>query len=104
MILEIMPKLMITHVADLMQEFRHVSILSIRRLGNFLRLFRLLLDLFPEVEKEMDQRIENFIKNPDLRTKDHTSSLGDLLSMVTASKKYKIDDILPAYLDEQLDR
>jgi transketolase C-terminal domain/subunit len=58
MILEVMPKLIITHVADLIQEFRHVSILAIRRLVNFIRLFRLLLELHPEVEKEVDEKIE----------------------------------------------
>ena len=49
MILEIIPKLIVTHVVDLIQEFRHVSILAIRRLMNFIRLFRLLIDLYPEV-------------------------------------------------------
>ena len=50
MILEILPKLIITHVADLIQEFRHVSILAIRRLVNFVRLFRFLMELYPEIE------------------------------------------------------
>eukprot|EP00347_Sterkiella_histriomuscorum_P023864 403333121 len=104
MIMEVMPKLIITHVADLIQEFRHVSILAIRRLVNFIRLFRLLLELYPEVEKEMDDKIEAFIKNPEKRHKDFTGSLGDLLAMVTVSSKFKIEDILSAYLEEQMDR
>ena len=104
MILEVMPKIIITHVADMIQEYRHVSILAIRRMVNFVRLFRLLLELYPEVEKEIDTKIESFIKNPELRTKDHCHSLGDLLAMVTVSQKYKIEDVLPAYLEEQLDR
>jgi len=54
MILEVLPKVIITHVADLIQEFRHVSILAIRRLVNFLRLFRLLIGLHPEVGQEID--------------------------------------------------
>lgn len=52
----------------------------------------------------MDQRIEDFIKNPEKRHKDHTGSLGDLLAFVTVSQKYKIGDILAHYLEEQLDR
>ena len=47
MILEILPKIIVTHVADLIQEFRHVSILAIRRLMNFIRLFHLLVELHP---------------------------------------------------------
>jgi hypothetical protein len=35
-----------------------------------------------------------------MRHKDHCSSLGDLLAMVTISQKFKIEDILPAYLEE----
>jgi len=54
MIMEVLPKLVITHVADLIQDFKHVSILAIRRLVNFIRLFRLLLDEYPEIEKEID--------------------------------------------------
>lgn len=104
MILEIFPKLIITHVADLIKEKRHVSILAIRRLVNFIRLFRLLLDLYPEVIEESDKKIESFISDPAKRHKDFTPSLGDLLSLVTISQKYKFDDILPHYLEEQLDR
>lgn len=51
MILEMLPKLIVTHVADLIQEVRHVSILAIRRLMNFIRLFRLLIDLHPEIQE-----------------------------------------------------
>ena len=104
MIMEVMPKLIITHVADLIQEYRHISILAIRRLVNFIRLFRLLIEIYPEVEKEIDDKIEAFIKSPEKRHKDHTSSLGDLLAMVTISNKFKIEDILTHYLEEQMDR
>jgi hypothetical protein len=104
MILEVLPKLIITHVADLIQEFRHVSIMAVRRLVNFIRLFRLLLELHPEIEQEIDEKIEQFIKNPEKRHKDHTGSLGDLLAMVTVSSKFKIEEVLPAYLEEQMDR
>jgi hypothetical protein len=65
MILEVMPKIIVTHIAELIQEFRHVSILAIRRLLNFIRLFRLLLELYPEVESNIDHRIRTFIEEPD---------------------------------------
>lgn len=71
---------------------------------NFIRLFHLLIELYPEVGKDIDSRIEQFIKDPAMRHKDKTPSLGDLLSYVSVSQKFKFDDILPAYLDEQLDR
>jgi hypothetical protein len=100
MILEMMPKLIITHIADLTQEMRHISILAIRRLMNFIRLFNLLIELYPEVGTEIDAKIEAFIKDPASRHKDKMSSLGDLLSCVSVSKKYTFKDILPVYLEE----
>ena len=54
MILEVMPPLILTHVLEMIQEYKHISILALRRLVNFIRLFRLLLDLYPDVEKQMD--------------------------------------------------
>lgn len=67
---------------------------------NFIRLFRLLIDLHPEVGEEIDAKIEQFINEPEKRHKDYISSLGDLLAYVSVSQKYKFSDILPAYLEE----
>lgn len=71
---------------------------------NFIRLFNLLIELYPEVGTEIDAKIEAFIKDPASRHKDKMSSLGDLLSCVSVSQKYTFKDILPVYLEEQLDR
>ena len=45
MVIEVMPKLIITHLVDMINEKNHVSITAIRRLVNFIRLFRLLIEL-----------------------------------------------------------
>lgn len=55
MVLEVLPKLLITHMVDLCDLKRSVSILAIRRMVNFLRLFRLLIELHPEIGKEIDR-------------------------------------------------
>lgn len=39
-VLEIMPKLISTHIIDMMKENRHLSIIAIRRLMNFIRIFK----------------------------------------------------------------
>jgi hypothetical protein len=78
--------------------------LAIRRLINFIRLFRFLIDLYPEIGTEIDAKIEAFIKDPATRHKDKLGSLGDLLSYVSVSQKYTFKDVLPFYLEEQLDR
>lgn len=95
-----MPKLIISHLVELVDDKKHISIAALRRLVNFLRLFRMLIDMYPEVDQEINERIEKFIKDPEMRIKDHCSSLGDLLSFVMVSNKYTIEDLLPAYLEE----
>lgn len=60
--------------------------------------------MYPEAEKELEARLDFFMQNPEKRTKDYYNSLGDLLSLVTLSKKYKFKDILNGYIEEQMDR
>lgn len=38
-VLEVMPKLISTHIIDMMKENRHISIIALRRVFNFIRLF-----------------------------------------------------------------
>ena len=57
MILEIMPKLIITHMVEMANENKHISILALRRLINFIRLFRLCIELVPSVMETINQKI-----------------------------------------------
>lgn len=104
MIIEVMPKLIITHLVDMVDEKKHISIQAIRRLLNYIRLFKLLIELSPEVEKTIDERLKTFHEQPDKRVKDHCSSLGDILAFLTVTQNYKMSQLLDAYLGEQLDR
>jgi len=45
MVIEIMPKLLTTHLVDMVSDNTHISLVAIRRLFNFIRLFRLLIEL-----------------------------------------------------------
>jgi len=100
MVLEVMPKLIITHLVSLIDLKQCISIKAIRRLINFMRLFRWLMKEHPEIEANIDAQLEKFIKNPDLRIKDHFASLGDLLAFSTISNKFKFEDLKGAYLEE----
>ena len=73
-----MPKLMMTHIVDMMKENRHVSIIAIRRLFNFIRIFSYLIEKDPKLEEIMSSKIENFIKDPAKRIKDNCPNLGDI--------------------------
>ena len=104
MVIEIMPKLLITHMVDLASDNKHLSILALRRLINFVRLFRLSMALVPGVADILDANIKQFKENVEKRHKDFTPSLGDLLAFAIVSETYNIKDFLESYIQEQLDR
>lgn len=104
MVLEIIPKLIITHMVEIVNESKHCSIVAIRRLINFYRIFTMLIEICPSVRKKINKQLEQFITEPAKRVKDFTPSLGDLLSFIVVSDKYKMADLLNVYLEEQLDR
>ena len=85
MVLEIMPKLIITHMVEMVTGKKHISILALRRLINFIRLFRLCMELVPGVSEAVDEKLRIFIEDDSKRHKDHTSSLGDILAMAAVS-------------------
>jgi hypothetical protein len=104
MIMEVMPKLLTTHLVEMVGDNTHISLVAIRRLVNFIRLFKLLIELKPEVDDMVNKKLQTFKDEPEKRVKDHCSALGDILSYATISSKFKLQEILDGYLEEQLDR
>jgi ferritin len=104
MVLEIMPKLIITHMVEMANERKHISILAIRRLVNFIRLFRLAIEIVPGVQTEINNKLREFKEQEAKRVKDFTPSLGDILAISMVSNEFTMFDILEHYLEEQLDR
>ena len=52
----------------------------------------------------MNERLNTFISKPETRVKDHTASLGDILSYSAITDSFSFKDLLTGYLEEQLDR
>lgn len=100
MVVEVMPKLLTTHLVDMVGDNTHISLVAIRRLFNFIRLFRLLIELKPESEDIVNERLTTFKDHPEKRVKDFCSSLGDILSFATISSKFSLQDVLDVYLQE----
>jgi len=100
MVLEIMPKLIITHMVEMANEVKYISILAIRRLINFIRIFRLCIELVPGVMPIINEKIRMFKEEEDKRVKDYTPSLGDILSMSIVSDQFNLSDFLEIYLEE----
>jgi len=99
-----MPKLIITHMVEMANERKHISILALRRLVNFIRLFRLCIELVPGVMTTINEKLKTFKDDEAKRVKDFTPSLGDILAMAIVSDQYSMMDFLEAYLEEQMDR
>jgi len=103
-VLEVLPKMLLTLVVDMTNESLHHSYKSIRMFIYIHRLLILFLEKYPELKTTINEKIERFIEKPELRIKDETPNIGDLLVFLTVSEKYNWDDLKDSYLNEQLDR
>ena len=103
LILKVMPKFFNYICLNIMSEKIHNSSRAIEILMYVYRILIMLRQTFPEFKTEVNKNLEDFIKNPEQRVKDKTPSLGDLLVMLSVSD-HKIEDLLPAYISEQMDR
>jgi len=100
---QVMPKFFNKICLDIIRESVHNSSRALEILIYVYRVMLLLIETFPEIKTEANKRIDEFIKHPEKRIKDNTPSLGDLLVYLTISDK-NIEDLLPSYIDEQMDR
>ena len=103
LVLKVMPKFFNYICLNIMSEKVHNSSRAIEILIYVFRVMLLLEEAFPEIKTEANKNLEEFIKNPEQRIKEKTPSLGDLLVMLSISGK-KIEELLPSYIEEQMDR
>ena len=103
LILKVMPKFFNYICLNIISEKVHNSSRAIEILMYVYRVLIMLAQTFPEFKAEVNKNLEEFIKNPEYRIKDKTPSLGDLLVMLSVSD-HKIEELLPSYISEQMDR
>lgn len=104
MIMDIFPKIMLTLAFLMMDEKMHCSIRLIRLWCHIHAFFLLFLENNPEVYELIEARLTEFIKDENKRLKDATPNLGILPCLLLVSNKFKIDDLIEPYFNEQLDR
>jgi hypothetical protein len=63
-VLAIFPRLITTHISHLMTEARYTSIVAIRRLINFMRIFQFLKKKDPRISELIDAKLKDFIEDP----------------------------------------
>lgn len=81
MVLEVLPKLQTTLIVEL---FKNKKIISTKLLRLFLhlhRLFQLCLTNFPEVKKEVENKVKAFVGDSENRHKSVCPNLGDMLAL-----------------------
>ncbi len=103
-IMEVFPKLMVTLVVNMMEQKEHTSLKALRAFCYFYRLFVLLMDKYPELYDQVETSLTNFKADEKNRIKDAMPNLGNMLSSLTVSKKFRWSDIIGPYLEEQMDR
>ncbi|KAF3911424.1 hypothetical protein ABW20_dc0103970 [Dactylellina cionopaga] len=88
MVLDVIPKMMNTLVVLLMDNGEKISSKAIE--GYFLlhRLFRAMINEYPQLQREIDERIRRVKDSEEGRTKGALPSLGNFLPLLSVSEKY----------------
>jgi len=96
-ILEVFPKLFITLVYHIMDEKKHPSIRIIRILTHIHSTFLYCLQSYPELKKQIQETIDNFIKSEEARHKNVVPNLGCILAMLSVVDSHRFKDLVEAY-------
>ncbi|CAI2366739.1 unnamed protein product [Moneuplotes crassus] len=104
MILQIMPKLLLSHCVQSLTGTSYCSIKGLRMLNYYHRAFVFVLEHHPEMQFKLEQTIENFIHSEKFRGKENTPDIGMILAMICVSKKFTSKDLIKAYFEEKFTR
>ena len=99
LLLEFFPRLIMTHITALAKGDRGLSLVAVRRLFNFIRVFHYALEKNPEIRQKIDKRLQDFISDPKNRLKNPEicPNLGDILIYCLMSQSYSFEDVKMAY-------
>ena len=103
LILKVMPVLFNSCVLNIVKEYVHNSSRTVEVLLYIYRALIMLINEYPDIKKEVNKKVDNFIKLPEERVKEKTPNLGNLLVMLCMSD-HTIEEFLPAYISEKMDR
>ncbi|CAF4390982.1 unnamed protein product [Rotaria sp. Silwood2] len=72
-----------------MYESKH----AIEAYCHFLRLLMHFIDIYPELDRNINETIENFVRHQRNRNKRVVPDIGEFLIQIALSKKYKFNEI-----------
>jgi len=103
LVLKVMPVLFNSCCLNIVKESVHNSSRTLEVLLYIYRELIMLINEYPDIKKEINKKVDIFIKLPEERIKEKTPNLGNLLVMLCISD-HTIEEFLPAYMSEQMDR
>eukprot|EP01080_Neovahlkampfia_damariscottae_P005218 gene5218-8830_t len=103
MVLEIFPKIMSTMVVEVTSGKTYASLKALKGYCWFQRMFLMFVSTYPELKKQCESIIADFIKDEKKRHKDVVPNLGEFLQLMTVTD-FTWADIKDAYIEESFIR
>ena len=103
-VIEVIPKIISTHVLNLLKDNQHITINSIRRVFNFIRLWTYLSAKDEKIQSAVDLSLSKFMAKSENRIKDNCENLLLMQTYAILSDKTDFSQFMEAYCSEQLDR
>lgn len=100
LVLKVLPKLINSTVVTFMNGTTHTSERALQGYFQFHSLFLWAIQTYPSLQKQIDNTIQTFLKDPAQRSKNNTPNVGEWLALLTVSPKYSWKDVSHAYLGE----
>lgn len=104
MVLVLLTKMMNTQVVLLCDKGVAASDMALTGYCQLHRLLLAVVEKFPLLRQLIRKRLEDFVRDPTVRVKSCTPSLGELLAMLSVSESHSWGQISKAFILESLDR
>jgi ubiquitin-protein ligase/stress response protein SCP2 len=104
MVLDVLPKLLCTFVVLISDRGLAASERALEGYCQLHRLFLALMDRYPSLTTLVEERLKSFIESEGARHKDQCKSLGELIPLLSVSRRYTWRDLVLPYLQENFAR
>ncbi len=102
-VVDVLCKLMCSMIVEIMKRNMHASFKALEYYCHFHRLLIYYVEMYPELLKIINSRVERFIKDEYARSKNVTPNLGEFLPLLSVSD-YSWNDVALAIVQEVMDR
>lgn len=100
MVLSTLPNLMCATVVQMFKEAKNTSENNLNGYFALHRLFLWACDIYPDLQEKVEKILKDFVDDEQYRTKTRCPDIGQWLMLLTASRKYRWQDVAKAYMNE----